>query len=431
MGTHSLTHSPPPQTHPPCLDVTKHQTSSTLARTERVCTWYRLIVMKVGDSFCHSAAAVQRSAATFFCQWNQAAAAAAAAAEWQPAFCNLTMPDKRMRPIVKQEPSGDGAQALPQQQQGEELGQREGQRRRGGEEGRAELEVQLQLLRAHAFSLQGMERERLMGEALLQAKAQVAELLAEIRIKDAALEAKDALHKALLEVATLKAEVAVQKLQLQSSTAAPTSSPYLGRYAAPGKHIVSVPFKPPPLAASTARSAPPTFFSSFQENQPCIPTVQTHASPPHLSSTTKITSTPQFTLMMSMGGIQFMMAIRSFALTPGLKLPQATPAMLKLRVRMRGKVWAWYSAIALGLPLPCAGPISRMVQNVRKKAGSGKQQAGNNHLSCHQVGACIIIVMIFSCASTREVWRAGTHGAYKIIKSRDNSFTQAVDDCGV
>jgi hypothetical protein len=194
------------------------------------------------------------------------------------------MPNKRMRPIVKQEPSGDGAQALPQQQQGAELGEREGQRRRGGEEGRAELEVQLQLLSANAgaqaFALQGMERERLMGEALLQAKAQVAELLAEIRIKEAALEAKDAVHKALLEVATLKAEVAVQKLQLQSSTAAPTASPYLGRYAAPGKHIVSVPFKPPPLAASTARSAPPTLFSSFQENQPCIPTFKLTPLPP-------------------------------------------------------------------------------------------------------------------------------------------------------
>jgi hypothetical protein len=126
--------------------------------------------------------------------------------------------------------------------------------------------------------------------------------------------------------------------------------------------------------------------------------------------------------MMSMGGIQFMMAISSFALTPGLKLPQATPAMLKLRVRMRGKVWAWYSAIALGLPLPCAGPISRMVQNVRKKVGSGKQQAGNNHLSIHQVGACIILMMIFSCASTRDVWRAGTHGANKINKSTSLSL---------
>jgi hypothetical protein len=95
--------------------------------------------------------------------------------------------------------------------------------------------------------------------------------------------------------------------------------------------------------------------------------------------------------------------------------------MLKLRVRMRGKVWAWYSAIALVLRLPCAGPISRMVENVRKKVGSGKQQAGNSHLSIHQVGAWIIIMMIFSCASTRDVWRAGTHGAYEMNKSLDIS----------
>ena len=81
------------------------------------------------------------------------------------------MPDKRMRPIVKQEPGADGAQELQQQQEavaGET--QREGRRRRGdmGEEG-AGTELEVQLLRANAeaqvFELQGMERKRAMAAA--------------------------------------------------------------------------------------------------------------------------------------------------------------------------------------------------------------------------------------------------------------------------
>jgi hypothetical protein len=111
------------------------------------------------------------------------------------------MPDKRMRPIVKQEPGADGAQELQQQQHAAAAaaaaaaGERDGRRRRGdmGEEG-AGTELEVQLLRANAeaqaFALQGMERERAMAEELLQAKAQFAELRADIRIKDAALVAK-------------------------------------------------------------------------------------------------------------------------------------------------------------------------------------------------------------------------------------------------
>ena len=80
------------------------------------------------------------------------------------------MPDKRMRPIVKQEPGADGAQQLQQQQEAAGESQREGRRRRGdmGEEG-AGTELEVQLLRAnakaHAFALQGMERKRAMAAA--------------------------------------------------------------------------------------------------------------------------------------------------------------------------------------------------------------------------------------------------------------------------
>jgi hypothetical protein len=125
--------------------------------------------------------------------------------------CNLTaaIPDKRMRPIVKQEHGADGAQQLLQQQTAAAAaaGEREGPG--------AGTELEMQLLRANAeaqaFALQGMERERAMAEELLQSKAQVAELRADIRIKDAALEAHAAVHKA---------EVGLLESKLQSKEAA-------------------------------------------------------------------------------------------------------------------------------------------------------------------------------------------------------------------
>jgi hypothetical protein len=97
-----------------------------------------------------------------------------------------------------------------------------GRHRRGdkGEEG-AGTELEVQLLRANyeaqAFALQGMERERAMAEQLLQAKAQVAELRADIRIKDAALEAKDSWHKA--EVALLESKLQSERSAVQCKEA--------------------------------------------------------------------------------------------------------------------------------------------------------------------------------------------------------------------
>ncbi len=99
------------------------------------------------------------------------------------------MSGKRMRPIVKLKPGGGEAQ---EQQAAAAATGGSRQRRRGdvGEEwAGAELQLQLQLLsrnaEAQAFALQGMERERALGEQLLQAKeellqakAQVAELRA-------------------------------------------------------------------------------------------------------------------------------------------------------------------------------------------------------------------------------------------------------------
>ena len=102
------------------------------------------------------------------------------------------MPDKRMRPIVKEEPGAGGAQQQQQQQQqhGAAAEYRDGQRRRVEEEAQGGAGLLLQLLRtnadAQAFAVQVLEQARATGEQLLQAKAELAELRAEIRIKEAA-----------------------------------------------------------------------------------------------------------------------------------------------------------------------------------------------------------------------------------------------------
>ena len=161
---------------------------------------------------------------------------------WRPTLRNLAaaMPIKRMRAIVKME-SGAGDAQEQQAAAAATGGSR--QRRRGdvGEDG-AGAELEVQQLRANAeaqaFALQGVERERALGEQLLQAKAQVAELRAEIRIRDAALEAKDATHKA---------KFALIESELQSKEAA-LQAQIFGRYAAPGKHLVSAPTPPPPIS---------------------------------------------------------------------------------------------------------------------------------------------------------------------------------------
>jgi hypothetical protein len=67
--------------------------------------------------------------------------------------------------------------------------------------------------RRRRLRCKGVERERAMAEQLLQSKAQVAALLADIRIKDAALEAHADVHKAevdLLETKLQSMEVALQ-----------------------------------------------------------------------------------------------------------------------------------------------------------------------------------------------------------------------------
>ena len=67
--------------------------------------------------------------------------------------------------------------------------------RRRLDEGGAAVQDETRLLRAHAeaqaLAIQGMEQTRVIGEQLVQAKSRIAELTAEMKIKDAALQEKE------------------------------------------------------------------------------------------------------------------------------------------------------------------------------------------------------------------------------------------------
>jgi hypothetical protein len=105
---------------------------------------------------------------------------------------------------------------------------------------------------------------------------------------------------------------------------APAPSPSLGRYAAPGKHVVSAAPQPAASTSALKRLAP---------YSPPLPPLSSR-------SATRASSTPALMFTTSMSRIISMMAVRPLTLMPGLKLLQATPAMLKWRTRMRGDAGA-------------------------------------------------------------------------------------------
>ena len=98
-----------------------------------------------------------------------------------------------MRPVVKVEDGVGGAVADEGLQPEADAGQ-PWQRRRLSEAGAAVSDEALSrraYLEAGALAVEGMERTRVLGEELLQAKALIARLEAEVRIKDGIIQSKD------------------------------------------------------------------------------------------------------------------------------------------------------------------------------------------------------------------------------------------------
>jgi len=85
---------------------------------------------------------------------------------------------------------------------GEEAGTGRALRRRL-DEGGAAVQDERRLLRAHAeaqaLAIQGMEQTRVIGEQLVQAKSRIAELTAEMKIKDAVMQEKERLFRELIQ----------------------------------------------------------------------------------------------------------------------------------------------------------------------------------------------------------------------------------------
>jgi TPR repeat protein len=102
---------------------------------------------------------------------------------------------KSLRPVVKLEDGEVEGQGAEERQEEAGAG-RAVQRRRVGEAGDAAWD-EVQMLRLNmelqAQAIQCMEQGRLLGEELLQAKARAAELAAEVKTRDEALQAKEAL----------------------------------------------------------------------------------------------------------------------------------------------------------------------------------------------------------------------------------------------
>ena len=154
---------------------------------------------------------------------------------------------KAMRPVVKIEDGAGGGHAEEGRQEEADAGG-ERQRRRVNDAGDAVSAEAGLMYRANAElqaqAIQGMERTRLQGEELQLAKVRIAELAAEVKMRDEALQAKKALMQtvtkskddlllckdALLqakdaEIRLLHADVARLSAQAAAAGAAPAPAP--------------------------------------------------------------------------------------------------------------------------------------------------------------------------------------------------------------
>jgi hypothetical protein len=174
---------------------------------------------------------------------------------------------KAMRPVVKIEDGAGGGLAEEGRQEEADAGG-ERQRRRVNDAGDAVSAEAGLMYRANAElqaqAIQGMERTRLQGEELQLAKVRIAELAAEVKMRDEALQAKKALMQTvtkskddllLCKDALLQAKDA--EIRLLHADVAQLSAQAAAAGAAP----------PPAPAPAAARAAVASAEAVFQEGQ--------------------------------------------------------------------------------------------------------------------------------------------------------------------
>jgi TPR repeat protein len=164
---------------------------------------------------------------------------------------------KGMRTVVKIEDGAEGGLHAEEGRREDADAGRERQRRRVNEAGNALSDDAWLLFRSNAElqaqAIRGMEETRVVGEELRHAKVRMAELAAEVKIKDEALHAKDTIVKLkddLLqakdaEIRLLRADIARLSAQAVAAGAAP----------------------PPAPAPAAARAAAASAEAVFQEGQ--------------------------------------------------------------------------------------------------------------------------------------------------------------------
>ena len=110
---------------------------------------------------------------------------------------------KGMRTVVKIEDGAEGGHHAEEGRQEEAGAGRELQRRRVNEAGDAVSDDAWLLFRSNAElqaqAIRSMEETRVLGEELRHAKVRMAELAAEVKIKDEALQAKEALLQTIVK----------------------------------------------------------------------------------------------------------------------------------------------------------------------------------------------------------------------------------------
>ena len=139
--------------------------------------------------------------------------------------------------------------------------------RRRLDEGGAAVQDETRLLRAHAeaqaLAIQGMEQTRVIGEQLVQAKSRIAELTAEMNIKDAVMQEKERHFRDLIQSKDTALQCKDELLQSKDAEIRRLHAD-LARSSAEGAAGGAAPH-PAPARAAAAADAAATAESLFQE----------------------------------------------------------------------------------------------------------------------------------------------------------------------
>jgi hypothetical protein len=183
------------------------------------------------------------------------------------------MRGSRMRPVVKVEDGVGGVAADEGLQPEADAGQLWQRRRLSDSEGAVSDEAlsRRAYLEAEALAVEGMERTRVLGEELLQAKALIVQLEAEVRIKDGIIQSKDVIIQSKDD--QLNAEIRFKK-ELQAELERRDALAVVGggtQSAATAEAAARTPAAAAAAAAAVFELAPPAIDALFPFSDKNLP----------------------------------------------------------------------------------------------------------------------------------------------------------------